>query len=54
MTDTPNRCAFLCPTHLEPCILRKAHQETACLCQNIAECRVLRQLEEVCWEVRPA
>jgi hypothetical protein len=46
-----DRCSFLCPIHLEPCILKKYHRDSACLCRDILECKATRQLEEVFWKV---
>lgn len=46
-----DRCAYLCPTHLEPCVLKKYHTDASCLCRNSLECKAVRQLEEACWDL---
>lgn len=46
------RCSYLCPMHLERCILREYHQHSDCLCKDINECKALRQLEELCRRFR--
>ena len=32
-----DRCVWLCPIHLEPCILSRYHKDSACLCKDILE-----------------
>lgn len=48
-----DRCAYLCPTHLQECILKKYHTDSACLCKDILECKAVRQLEAACWGIKP-
>lgn len=48
------RCSYLCPIHLERCVLPHYHKIHVCVCQNLLNCKATRQLEEACQEISRA
>lgn len=42
-------CNWLCPIHLQPCVRRCGH-DGDCLCEAIADCLTLRELEQCFWK----